>query len=88
MLRSQLQVPQQFRPPSQPQEQESLQKTHSSCLLDIFFDEKNYQALKDLNDDELNPNLMNRLSNPSPKHCSGEGGLNDKIDLWGNHSVH
>jgi hypothetical protein len=71
-LRAQLQGQQDFRPPSQPQDQESLQKTHSSCLLDIFFDEKHYQALKDLNDDELNPNLMTRLSNPSPNIVRGK----------------
>lgn len=68
-LREQLQVQQQSRPP---QQQQSLHKTHSSSLLDIFFDEKNYQVLKDLNDDELNPKLVHLLSSPSPNIVRGK----------------
>jgi len=63
-----------FRPaPQRQSSSSSLRKTGSSCLLDIFFDEKNYQALKDLNDDEhLNPSLVHHLSSSSPNIIRGK----------------
>jgi hypothetical protein len=61
-----------LRPIKQPQQQaSSLRKNDSSSLLDIFFDEKHYEALKELND-ELNPTFALMLSQPSPNIVRGK----------------
>jgi len=50
-----------------------LRKMDSSALFDIFFDEKHYETLKDLNDGELCPRLANMLSEPvSPNIVRGK----------------
>lgn len=64
-----------LRPQAQEQPRQSsssLRRSTSSCLLDIFFDDKHYQTLKELNDSELNPQLAAQLSQPTPNCYRGK----------------
>lgn len=50
----------------------SLRRSTSSALLDIFFDDKHIETLKEINDGEINPTFAAQLSDPTPNCYRGK----------------
>jgi hypothetical protein len=50
----------------------SLRRSASSALLDIFFDDRHIETLKEINDSEINPTLAAQLSDPTPNCYRGK----------------